>query len=132
MIEIPRFETDRLILREFEETDLDDYAAMVPDPQVTRYLGDGKTLSRFDAWRQMAMFAGHWALCGFGLWAVEEKSSGKFIGRVGCLEPEGWPAFEIGYTLSRAAWGKGYAREAAAYSLKYARETLGRTDLTTR
>ncbi len=129
MIEIPRFETDRLILRGFEETDLDAYADMVADPEVTRYLGDGKTLSRSDAWRQMAMFAGHWALRGFGLWAVEEKSSGTFIGRVGCLEPEGWPAFEIGYTLSRAAWGRGYASEAAAFSLQYARETLRRTEI---
>ncbi len=36
--------------------------------------------------------------------AVEEKNSGQFLGRVGCLEPEGWPAFEVGYSLSRAAW----------------------------
>lgn len=129
MIEIPRFETDRLILRGLEQGDLDAYAAMMGDPEVTRYLGDGKPLSRSDAWRQMAMFNGHWLLLGFGMWAVEEKNSGQFLGRVGCLEPEGWPAFEIGYSLSRVAWGNGFAREAAAFSLHYAREVLRRTEI---
>lgn len=129
MIEIPRFETDRLVLRGFEQSDLGAYAAMMGDPEVTRYLGDGKPLSRSDAWRQMAMFNGHWVLRGFGMWAVEEKNSGEFLGRVGCLEPEGWPAFEIGYSLARAAWGNGFALEAAAFSLRYAREVLKRSEI---
>jgi RimJ/RimL family protein N-acetyltransferase len=64
------------------------------------------------------------------LWAVEERSTGNFLGRIGCQYPEGFPAFEIGYTLSRGAWGKGYAREGAAAALKYAREVLGHTDIT--
>ena len=102
---------------------------MMADPEVTRYLGDGRPLSRADAWRQLAMFAGHWMLKGFGLWAVEERATGKLLGRIGCLEPEGWPAFEVAYTLGRAAWGHGYAREGAAAALRHARETLGRQDV---
>ena len=54
----------------------------------------------------------------------------KFLGRIGCLNPEGFPAFEIAYTLAPWAWGKGYAREGAAAALRYARETLGRTEIT--
>ena len=50
------------------------------------------------------MIIGHWELRGFGLWAVEERASGAFLGRIGCFEPEGWPGFEIGYT-SRATRG---------------------------
>jgi RimJ/RimL family protein N-acetyltransferase len=78
----------------------------------------------------MAMFIGHWVLRGYGLWAVEERATGRFIGRIGCLEPEGFPAFEIAYTLTRSAWGRGYAREGAAAALRHARETLGRRDIT--
>jgi RimJ/RimL family protein N-acetyltransferase len=129
MIDIPRLRTERLVLRGLEARDFEAYAAMVADPDVVRYLGDGQPLARNDAWRQLAMFAGHWVLRGFGLWAVEEATTGAFLGRIGCVEPEGWPGFEIGYALSRAAWGHGYAREGAACALQYARETLGRTDI---
>lgn len=129
MIEIPRLRTDRLIMRGFEARDLDAYADMMADPEVTRFLGDGKPLGRTDAWRQLAMFAGHWVLNGFGLWAIEEASSGAFIGRIGCFQPEGWPGFEIGYTLARGAWGKGYAREGAGRALQYARQELNRLDI---
>jgi RimJ/RimL family protein N-acetyltransferase len=74
----------------------------------------------------MAMFAGHWALRGFGVWAVEERATGAFIGRIGCFEPEGWPGFEIAYTLARPYWRRGYASEGAAAALRYAREELHR------
>ena len=49
--------------------------------------------------------------------------------RIGCHEPEGFPAFEIVYTLAPEAWGKGYAREGAGAALRYAREVLGRTGI---
>lgn len=127
---IPHLTTERLLLRRFLPEDFETYAVMMADPIVTRFLGDGRPLSRADAWRQMAMFAGHWALRGYGLWAVEERATGQFIGRIGCLEPEGFPAFEVGYTLAPSAWGKGYAREGAAASLRFARETLGRREIT--
>ena len=113
MTHIPTLETARLLLRGFELRDFDVYAEMIADPAVTRFLADGTPLGRADAWRQLAMFAGHWALRGFGVWAVEERATGEFLGRIGCFEPEGWPGFEVAYTLRRAAWGRGYAREAA-------------------
>jgi len=124
---VPTLRTERLVLRAFRADDFEAYAAMMADPEVTRHLGDGRTLDRGEAWRQMAMFLGHWALRGFGLWAVEERASGAFLGRIGCFEPEGWPGFEVAYTLRRDAWGRGYAREGAAAALRYAREVLGRT-----
>jgi RimJ/RimL family protein N-acetyltransferase len=99
---------------------------MMADPDVTRFLGDGRPLDRADAWRQLALLIGHWELRGFGLWAVEERASGQFIGRIGCHEPEGWPGFELGYVLAREAWGHGLAREGSAVALDFARRSLGR------
>lgn len=130
MLRIPHLTTDRLLLRSFLPEDFEPYAEMMANPDVTRYLGEGRPLSRVEAWRQLAMFAGHWVLRGFGLWAVEERATGRFLGRIGCLEPEGFPEFEIAYTLAPAAWGKGYAREGAGAALRFAREALSRTAIT--
>jgi RimJ/RimL family protein N-acetyltransferase len=105
--------SSRLVLRMFRESDLDAYAAMCGDPEVMRYLGDGYALTRAEAWRNMALVLGHWQLRGFGLWAVEERSTGIMAGRVGCWQPEGWPGLEIGWALRREFWGLGYATEAA-------------------
>jgi RimJ/RimL family protein N-acetyltransferase len=58
-LQIPQLTTDRLLLREFRPVDLEPYAAMMADPQVGRFLMDGRPLSRSEAWRQMAMFIGH-------------------------------------------------------------------------
>lgn len=119
-------ETERLVLRMFRESDTDAYAEMLGDAEVMRFLG-GKTMSRQEAWRNMAMVLGHWQLRGYGFWAVEERASSELVGRVGCWEPEGWPSLEVGWTLRRAYWGRGYATEAARASMEYAFGTLGQT-----
>ena len=129
MLSIPELTTARLRLRAFRESDLDAYAAIMADPEVTRFLGTPEPMSRAEAWRQMAMFLGHWVLRGFGLWATEELETGRLIGRIGCHYPEGFPGFEVGYTLAREAWGRGYAREGAAAALAYARDVLHRSDI---
>jgi len=113
-------ETDRLQLRMFGQDDLDAYAAICADAEVMRYLGDGKALSRADAWRQIAMILGHWQLRGYGLFALEERATGTLVGRAGFFEPEGWPGFELGWMLRRASWGQGYATEAARRLLAHA------------
>ena len=115
---IPLLESDRLLLRMWRESDFDDYAAMCADPEVMRYLG-GKTFNRMEAWRHMAFLIGHWYLLGYGHWAVEEKSTGRLVGRIGFLNPADWPGFEIGWTLAREYWGKGYATEGARRALDY-------------
>jgi RimJ/RimL family protein N-acetyltransferase len=116
---IPRLETERLILRGLGNEDFEALAAIMADPQVTRYLS-GEPLSRSDTWRNLAASLGHWQLRGYGTWAVERKSDGAFIGRVGMLNPEGWPGLEVGWTLGRPYWGAGYATEAARAALNYA------------
>lgn len=120
-------ETERLVLRMFRESDTDAYAEMVSDPEVMRFLGDGQPVSRAEAWRNMAMVLGHWHLRGYGMWAVEEKASGEMVGRVGCWRPEGWLGLEVGWTLRRRFWGRGYATEAARASMNYAFTKLDQT-----
>jgi RimJ/RimL family protein N-acetyltransferase len=119
-------ETERLRMRMFREDDLDAYAAMCADPDVMRYIGAGGAITRADAWRQMALFLGHWELRGYGMWAVEERATGALIGRIGLYNPDGWPGFECGWLLARASWGKGYATEGARRALEHAFTTLGR------
>lgn len=118
--------TDRLILRPFRADDIDGYAQMGADPEVMEFLSaDGSLLSRADAWRQMAMFLGHWELRGFGTWAVEERATGALVGRIGLHYPEGWPDRELGWTIARRFWGRGFATEGARAALDHAFFTLG-------
>jgi RimJ/RimL family protein N-acetyltransferase len=122
----PQLETDRLLLRMWrEETDFEPYAEICANPEVMRFLG-GKAFDRLDAWRHMSFMVGHWQLRGYGPWAVEEKATGRLIGRIGFLNPVGWPAFELGWTLGRQYWGKGYATEGARRALDYAFNELDR------
>jgi RimJ/RimL family protein N-acetyltransferase len=120
-----QLETDRLLLRMWRLEDYEPYAKMCADPEIMRYLG-GKAFDRLEAWRHMAFLVGHWQLLGYGHWAVEEKATGAFVGRIGFLNPEGWPGFEIGWTLGRQFWGKGYATEGARRALQYAFNELDR------
>jgi len=122
---VPVVETERLTLRGFTAADVDAMLAIYADPEVAQFITfDGKPQNREYVWRVMTNMAGHWALRGYGMWAVEEKQTGALIGHVGPYYPEGWPGQEIGWTIAREHWGKGYATEAARASLDYAARTL--------
>lgn len=114
---IPVLETERLLLRGWLETDFEELAAMHADPRVMQFLGPVQ--ERGDAWGSLAGMVGHWVLRGYGKWAVERKSDGALLGRVGLINPEGWPGIELGWTLGHAYWGQGYATEAAIAGLDY-------------
>jgi RimJ/RimL family protein N-acetyltransferase len=125
--EIPTVMTERLRLRAFRESDLDDYAAVYADPEVVRYLaGAGEPWDRGRAWRHMAFLVGHWHLGGAGVWAVEHRETGTFLGMIGFAAPEGWPGFELSWTLARRWWGNGYATEGARAALAHAFTRLGK------
>ncbi len=114
-------ETDRLTLRPWRLEDFEGFAAMSAEPEVVKFLTtDGKPLSRFIAWQGFCSLIGHWAVRGFGQFAVIERASGEFAGRAGPWHPEGWPGFEIGWTLRKKFWGRGYATEAAIRCIEHA------------
>jgi RimJ/RimL family protein N-acetyltransferase len=117
--------TAHLRLRPFAQADLDAYAAMCADAEVMRHIGIGGPVERDVAWRQMALFVGHWALRGYGMWALQERQSGRLVGRVGYLNPEGWPGNELGWLLGREFWGRGYAFEAASAALAWGQAEMG-------
>jgi RimJ/RimL family protein N-acetyltransferase len=118
--------TERLVLRNWRDSDLAPWAAMNADPAVREFLGPPLTLA------QSAASIQHFQECldanGFGFWAVEVRATGDFIGFTGLdAVDDGMPftGVEIGWRLARAAWGHGYATEAALAVLDYGFATLG-------
>lgn len=105
----------RLLMRQWRDADLPEFAAMCVDPQVMRYFP--ATLSRLESAAMIGRIRGHFAELGFGLWALERQDTGQFIGFTG-LSVVGFdaaftPAVEIGWRLAREHWGLGFASEAA-------------------
>jgi RimJ/RimL family protein N-acetyltransferase len=78
-VNVPLIRTKRLLLCDLRDEDTAAYAEMCADPEVMRYLGSGP-LTLEDAWRQLAMFAGHWTLRGFGMWAENVTEEAKRVG----------------------------------------------------
>ena len=120
---VPALETERLRLRGWREKDLPAFAQFWGDEATARFVGG--VCNREEAWRRMASYAGHWALRGYGLWAVEEKAGGRLAGYCGPWNPEGWPEREIGWGLVKHFHGRGYATEAARRAREFAYRELG-------
>ena len=119
----PVLETSRLILRPPQFEDFERWAEFAADPEAQRFLGGVQP--RSIAWRSMMTMAGSWALTGVAMFSVIEKASGRWVGRLGPWQPEGWPGTEVGWSLHPDAWGRGYASEGAAAAIDYAFEVLG-------
>lgn len=116
---VPVIETERLRLRAHRAADHADCLAIWSDPEVTRYIG-GRPFTAEEVWKRLLQYAGLWSLLGYGYWAVEEKSTGRYIGDIGVadfrreLEPSLSGMLEFGWVLAPHAHGKGYASEAVA------------------
>jgi RimJ/RimL family protein N-acetyltransferase len=122
-----RLETPRLILRPPRAEDLDAWSEMMLDEPTARFIGG--VMPRSLCWRQLMTLIGAWHSQGFAMFSVIEKSSGRWIGRLGPWQPDGWPGTEIGWAIVRDCWGKGYAVEGAAASTDWAIDTLGWADI---
>jgi RimJ/RimL family protein N-acetyltransferase len=85
--------------------------------------------ARAVAWRGFVAMAGSWAIQGFAMFSVIEKASGRWVGRLGPWMPEGWPGTEVGWSIVREAWGRGYATEGAVAAIDWAFEHLGWTEV---
>jgi RimJ/RimL family protein N-acetyltransferase len=124
---VPVLETERLILRPPQLQDLERWADFAADADATRYLGG--PMSRSNAWRALMAMAGSWSLNGYAMFSVIEKSTGRWVGRLGPWQPDGWPGAEVGWSLHRDAWGKGYATEGARAAMDFAFDVLGWDDI---
>jgi RimJ/RimL family protein N-acetyltransferase len=122
-----QLETPRLLLRPARREDFEGFAAFMADPGSARFLGGVQP--RSVAWRGFLTMAGAWAIQGFAMFSVVEKSSGRWIGRVGPWHPEGWPGTEVGWGIVHDRCGLGYATEAAAATIDWAFAELGWTEV---
>lgn len=110
-------ETTRLLLRPHRLSDFPALHAMWTDPAIYRHI-TGKPSTPEESWTRLLRYAGHWALMEYGYWAVEEKSSRRFIGEMGFadyhrdIEPHFGETPELGWVLASQEHGKGYATEA--------------------
>jgi RimJ/RimL family protein N-acetyltransferase len=108
-------ETARLILRRWGPDDREPFAALNADPQVKEYFPSALTRQESD--ELIDRIEAGFVARGFGLWALELKSTGRMIGFTGLSVPSFdaafTPAVEIGWRLARGAWGNGFATEAA-------------------
>jgi len=127
MAQAPTLETGRLLLRVPRMEDFDRYAEMLGDEQAARYIGG--RLPRAAAWRRFLQMPGAWALQGFAMFSVVEKSTGRWLGQLGPWKPEGWPGNEVGWSFHPDAWGNGYAVEGATAAIDWAFDNLGWADV---
>lgn len=118
-------ETQRLILRSFTSDDLDELALIGSDPEVMRFIGDGKPQSREQTAARLNSIIEHRNRHGFGVFAVVDKASGALMGYCGLQFLDNTPEIEVGYRLAKRFWGMGFASEAATASLRYGFEELG-------
>lgn len=120
---IPALETERLTLRAPEAKDFPVYRDFFADAEASRFYGGSMDASA--AWRVLAADLGHWALRGYGRWAVVERASGRMIGGCGLWWAEGWPRSELTWWIIPAARRMGYAAEASRAAIGFGYRTLG-------
>ena len=120
-----KIETPRLILRVPRAEDLDPLAEMMTDAETAKFIG-GVT-PRSVTWRALMTMIGAWHAQGFAMFSVFEKSTGRWVGRLGPWLPEGWPGPEVGWTIVRDCWGRGYATEGSTAATDWAFDHLGWT-----
>jgi RimJ/RimL family protein N-acetyltransferase len=126
-----RVDTERLILRRWRETDREPFAAMNADREVMRYFRAPRDREASDAF--LDRIDSSFDERGYGLWAVERRDDGLFLGFTGlawqAFEAAFTPAVEVGWRYVHAAWGNGYATEAARAALAFGFERVGLTEI---
>lgn len=115
--------SERLVLRPPRPVDFPAWAAFAADPVAMEFLGGAKPAPV--AWRSFLSAVGAWHVQGFGVFSVIERATGEWVGRLGPSEPLGWPGPEVGWSIVRSRWGRGYATEGAVAAMDYAVDRLG-------
>ncbi len=131
---VDSLETARLLLRGWQDADVEPYARICSDPVVMRYMSpEGRAQTYAEAAADAARLREHWEREGFGHWVVEEKATGRVVGRTGFKRHHDWTVdpenTECGWLYEREVWGRGYATEAALAVVRFGLETLGRPEV---
>lgn len=115
-------ETERLIFRQWDISDYEQFTKFYSDEKNARFVGGVKNAE--EAYRLMATYIGHYELNGYSYLAVTEKASKNLIGTVGLWNSKPWPEPELGYWILPEHQGKGFATEAGLAVKKFALDTL--------
>jgi RimJ/RimL family protein N-acetyltransferase len=134
MSEMPRFDevrTDRLLMRRWQESDRDPFAALNGDPETLKFFP--ATMDRAESDALVNRIEEGFERQGFGLWALEVTATGQFIGFTGLNtlpdDVPGGGGMEIGWRLAKHAWHHGYATEAARAALAVAFDGAGLAEI---
>jgi RimJ/RimL family protein N-acetyltransferase len=118
---VTELETERLRLRAWRDDDVVHLERLGNDERFTRYLGP-----RRHPQDELEKYRRRWHDLGYGQWALEERATGRFVGRAGLHRHRLWPSdVEVGWGLDPAFWGRGYATEAGAAAIRYAFDVVG-------
>jgi RimJ/RimL family protein N-acetyltransferase len=116
-------DTPRLLLRLPERADAQAFLDLHQDPEVIEL----KQVTLLEApggidlaLRNVERMLRHWRRCGYGQWAVIEKTTNEVIGCVGFFYPDGWLGVDLSWIIERSRRGNGFATEAAAAALEWA------------
>lgn len=116
--------TKRCVIREITEDDLNELYELYEDPSITRYT-EGLYQDREKEREYIKEYISQvYELCGFGIWAVVDKATGKLIGRAGLAWREGFESPELGYIIAADYQRKGIATEVCGAILKFAKKEL--------
>ncbi len=121
---VPLLHTERLILRAHGIADFGPACALWGDDDVVRFIS-GTPSPPSQVWRRLLAYAGHWALMGFGYWALEHRDTGAFVGEVGFadfrreIDPPMGETPETGWLIAPAFWGQGMASEAVTAAVAW-------------
>jgi RimJ/RimL family protein N-acetyltransferase len=121
-VEVPVIDTERLRLRGHRLEDFEACAVMWADPIVVRHI-IGRPSTQEETWGRLLRYAGHWSHLGYGYWAIEDKTTGAFVGELGFsdykrqIEPAIKDVPELGWVLTPEMHGQGFATEAVRAAL---------------
>jgi RimJ/RimL family protein N-acetyltransferase len=122
-------ETEGLLLRRWQDDDLERLVGLYADPRVARYLSlDGRPWPRARSVAVFEHFVRQWQQQGFGPWAAIDRPSGRWLGEIGLNELADWPGphkVEVGWELHPSVWGQGLATEGGRAAVRHGFEVVG-------
>lgn len=117
------FSTERLVVRRYTNGDMDNFLSLSGDEEVMRYIRPAQTKEESDKFLQENIEF-YYVQPQMGRWGVEEKETGEFVGSFAIIFIPGTDLIQLGYSLKKEEWGKGYATELTKAGLKYVFEIM--------